>query len=161
MTEVEIRQDERARVLGEVAARLFGRARDRETAAALTEGDLDDESGPWNAEARALREFAEILCRERTGPRSRCGHISAWRADVGLCAHPDCRCQRGEGGTAPAALEEIVRRCVDRLPSGTPVDIARDLVDAVRDAWALGRGEATAPAPPAPEPVIEAGGRPW
>ena len=164
MTELEIRQDERSRVLGEVAARAFARARDRETAASLSEVE-DSEEGPsaWTWQARALRAFAETLCHERTGPRSTCGHLAMWRADVGLCAHPDCRRGRGESGAVPPALDELARRCVELLPIRTDVRIAKALVDALRDAWALGRGEVAAAPQPAPgaSTVAGAGGPTW
>ena len=165
MSEAEIRQDERSRVLGEVAARLFAKARDRDSAAALAGDEADEEYRTvYLGEARALRSFAETMCRERTGPRGSCGHLSLWQADVGLCAHPDCRHRRGEAGTTPPAVEELVRRCIEAMPIRTSLEAAQVVVDAIRDAWALGRGEIVPPVPAAPAPtapLVEAEGSRW
>jgi hypothetical protein len=134
--EVEIRADERGRVLTEIARRVLARARDRETAAALADVDGDIVmAGQYRTEAKALRALANRFSADRLGTPNKCGHIASWRAAEGLCAHPDCR-----RASAAPALDELLRRLVDLLPTRANMRLAEGIRDLMLDAWALGQG---------------------
>jgi hypothetical protein len=155
VTDVQIRAEERGRVLTEIAAGILARARDRELAAALSEDDdlPDVVATHYRIEAKALRALAIKLERERVGTPSKCGHIAAWRAAEGLCAHPDCR-----RASADPALDELIRRLVDLLPRRMSTHAAEGIRDLILDAWALGQGVArVCPDTPAPAAAREAG----